>query len=118
MDIIANAFKVVIVDKYNIKRSTGDYPIEYSLNTKTVPEFGKLFVFRRRDHALEFAKYISPNARIFPCYAENLKEFYSLIPVYKHDFKRFWERENFLTIKNAPPTGTCIADSVTLLIQD
>lgn len=113
--MIANAFKVVFPDNHNIKKSIlwGPYVLEYSLNTKTVPMIGKIFVFATLQDAINFATLFSVH-EIYECYAENMLEHSNkYIAGFPDEIKDFWH--NNLTPSFKSPEGTYLADSVTLL---
>lgn len=114
--MIANAYKVCHVDKFNIKTSaTTDrrYALEYGLNKKTTPKIEKVFVFETRHDAVMFA-IMFKNTRVFSCYAENIVEAPKKIAADSFDFEVFWKKKSVENYSWSIP-GSYVADSVTLL---
>lgn len=88
--------------------------LEYVLGKKTVPEFGKIFVFKELEDARRFLSGNSSNYRILECKCnKNMKPIYRrLSSLASIDVMKRWWNNEFKNDFDYAPTGTYGADWV------
>lgn len=127
--MIANSFKIITIDNYNIKRSYishREHTLEYPLNIRVVPRIGKIFVFKTLNEAREFAVRIQWKMEIYECFSENLQPFNrKYLADNSQDYLLYWNNHpEFLRLEKPklqlPAKSTYsiyVADAITLLRQ-
>jgi len=113
-------YKVVCVenDHYQSAHAKDSCALRYEINKVTEPNFGKIFVFKRLRHAVDFVSeyQLRWHLKILICESKNAIPCYTIRTSsdafcgFELSLRSFWEGSTYL-IRN-PPIGTYICDSL------
>ncbi len=113
------AYKIVNVANGELTSVCCYVGLSYKIGQKTVAEFGKLFVFKTKKHAINYYNRLTDDKYlIFRCEVDSLSKANYMSSSTKTQYtKMFWNNTLPTYLLASPPTGTYYCNEVTLLKQ-